>query len=95
MTKGSIKFLNLDDYSKSIQDFQQNFMNFKDISLSTTPTNPLTTCTTTLRRKLLTTFIILRNINNVKCKKTRVFSPIIKILDRHNKVLVDAMECIN
>jgi hypothetical protein len=87
--------VNLDDYSKSIQGFQQNFKNLKDIPLPTIPTNPLTTCTTTLRRKLVTTFIILGSINNVKCKKTRVFSPIIKILDRHNKVLVDAMECIN
>jgi hypothetical protein len=85
--------VNLDDYSKSIQGFQQNFKNLKDIPLPTIPT--LTTCTTTLRRKLVTTFIILGSINNVKCKKTRVFSPIIKILDRHNKVLVDAMECIN
>jgi len=70
-------------------------MNFKNISLPTTPTNPLTTCTTTPRRKLLTTLITLGSINNVKCKKTRVFSTIIKILDRDNKVLVDTMECIN
>ncbi len=88
--------MNLDDYSKSIQGFQQNFMNLKDIPLPTTPTNPLTTCTTTLRRRLLATLITLGNINNVKSrKKTRIFSPIIKFFDKDNKVLVDAMECIN
>jgi hypothetical protein len=35
------------------------------------------------------------NSTIVKCKRSNVFSPILEVLDKNNRVLVDVMECIN
>jgi uncharacterized protein YbcV (DUF1398 family) len=75
-----IHVVDLDDYSKSSQGHPK-------IVILNSPS------TVTIVNKPTTPFTF-GNIS-VKCKRSNVFSPILKALGKNNKMLVNVMECIN
>jgi hypothetical protein len=76
---GKTIVVNFDNYSESSQGHP------KTVILDYPCIKPINKPTTPL----------VHESTNVKCKRSNVFSPILEILNKSSKVLVDAMEHIN